>query len=208
MAWHASRIPFTLLQIVHSLKNGLPGGGALKRDDPEQMRQEFPNPRVLSGQFLIIDVIGRPNEHVHLVDGRFQGLAVQGLENRRAQCGILKGGIEDQPTDLHHLDRRGIQILHRSQPGFVTGVSGFAEHLCDEQIEEIQGVIQCGGFEYTGKGDQRRQPTCFQQSSHDIDLGRVGHSGEGTGDAQVADVGDAIQRADQLGHTPPIRVFA
>jgi hypothetical protein len=38
------------------------------------------------------------------------------------------------PADLRQLDGCRIQILHRSQPRFVTGAGGIAEHLGNQNV--------------------------------------------------------------------------
>jgi len=69
---------------------------------------------------------------------------------------------------------------HGSQSPFKGSATtgGTAEHLGNENVQQIQCIIQCGRFQIAGERHQCRKSAGFRQPANDTDFGSIGESGQ------------------------------
>jgi hypothetical protein len=98
---------------------------------------------------------------------------------------------------------------------------GTAEHLGNENVQQIQCIIQCGRFQIAGERHQCRKSAGFRQPANDTDFGSIGESGQrmqptggnavshGNIDSQAADFlhrSNALTNSDYFSRTAPFVV--
>ena len=75
-------------------------------------------------------------------------------EDGGAEMGIATGIVEQHLARLPELQRGGIQVVDGAESFLASGTLGLNRQLGDQRIEHVEGVVQCGGLEDAGEGQQ------------------------------------------------------